>query len=553
MVADKLAAALAHQQKGRTAQAKRIYGEILADQPGQPRALNLLGMILLQEGKVAEATQSIAKAISRRPNVAQFHVNYGRALWVQKRFAAAIGAFQKAIALNPKHPGAYFFLANALDKQGQKEQSEAAYRRAIELKPDLPLAHLNRGHVLAKLGRTDEATASFEKALQYRPGLFQAFNALGYVRHFQGMLDEAIESLRKAIELAPQFPLAHYNLGMALLLAGHFGEGWKEYDWRWQGRELRRLKARYPGPRWDGKAAPDQTIILHTEQGFGDTLQFVRYAPLVAKLGGRVILECQKPLVRLLRNSDGLGVDRVMARGVQRPKFDTHFPLMSLPLIFKTTPKTVPSDMPYLKADDRSWTLWRKRFLDDKNFKVGLVWAGNPTHSKDQHRSIGLEALKPLLETAGASFYSLQVGPRARDCLTVPTDKLTNLAPDLFDFAETAAAVSHLDLVITVDTSVAHLTGALGRPVWVLLPFVPDWRWLTEREDSLWYPSMRLFRQSQPESWGPVIEQVRTELARLAGKGGKGGKSRVRKATARKPSKAKAAGAKRKAVKKPKK
>ena len=314
-----------------------------------------------------------------------------------------------------------------------------------------------------------------------------------------GELREAIAYHRRAVALAPDNLEVHRALALALLAAGDFEEGWREYDWR--------QRRRYPQPAWDGGPLAGRSILVYQEDGLGDTLQFARYVPLVAASGGRVILECAAPLARLLQRL--AGVERVVVAGDPLPAFDTHAALMSLPACVGTTRDTIPRAVPYLAADPRLVESWRARLGRADALSVGLVWRGNPCHPNDSNRSMRRADLAPLGRVPGVHLYGLQVGPAGAS-----VDG--NLGPQLNNFDDTAAVVSVLDLVITVDTSVAHLAGALGRPVWVLLSSPHDWRWHLEHETSPWYPSMRLYRQERPGDWGPVVERVAVELARLA-------------------------------------
>ncbi len=321
--------------------------------------------------------------------------------------------------------------------------------------------------------------------------------------------------------MQPDYASAHWNLALLLLASGKFREGWAEYDWRISTPEIKRpaMMARYSSrPLWDGALLTDKTLLIYVEQGFGDTLQFCRYLPLVMQRARHVIFECQPELLRLLSLSlSGIKLIATPADGaLPAVDYDMQIPLMSLPRLFQTELDSVPPAVPYIHADPEQIALWQSFFKNDA-FKVGLVWAGNPKHWQDKLRSMPLAALAPLATVQNVHFYSLQKGPTVAEAATPPTGmRLTNLTPKLDDFASTAAAIANLDLVITVDTAVAHLAGAMGKPVWTLIYSPPDWRWLLNREDSPWYPTMKLFRQTATDhDWLPVVERVVEKLKRV--------------------------------------
>lgn len=343
----------------------------------------------------------------------------------------------------------------------------------------------------------------------------EAHANLGGALFAQRRVEEAISCYRHAIALKPNLPEFHSDLANALLLLGNFSDGWQEYEWRLRLRETTALRRNFREPLWDGSDLEGRTILLQAEQGFGDTIQFVRYARLVQERGGNVVIECQPELERLLHTiRDDL---HVIAKGHGPPVFHVHVPLASLPRLFSTDLASIPNAIPYLHANPR---ILPERFSASSSpLKVGLVWAGSPSHQNDRNRSLNLQHLEPLARIPNIQFFSLQTGMRAIESKSSPPSmQLTDLTPEFKDFADTAAAIASLDLIITVDTAVAHLAGALGRPVWILLPFVPDWRWGLESEATPWYPTMRLFRQSVPGDWESLIARVVGELAGFAGR-----------------------------------
>ena len=372
----------------------------------------------------------------------------------------------------------------------------------------------NHGVSLALKGQLDEAAVSFDNALSLRPGFAEAHNNLALVRKEQGRLDEAVTSYRRAVGLKPDFAEARYNLSLALLKQGDMAAGWDEYEWRWNTPHLAKDRRAFPQPQWRGEAAAGQTLLVHAEQGFGDSLQFCRYAPLAAARGLRVVVEAPKPLVRLFRSL--AGVDAVAERGEDLPAFDLRCPMMSLPLAFATTLETIPNACPYLQADGAKAAAWGARLaaLPGHGMRIGLVWAGNPAPTADHRRSLSPHLLAPLCGLPGVQVFSLQKGGTDA-AASLP---LMDFMEEMDDFADTAALVANLDLVISVDTAVAHLALALGKPVWLLAQFDPCWRWLTGRRDSPWYPALRLYRQPCPGAWDLVLPELARDLrAALSG------------------------------------
>jgi hypothetical protein len=401
---------------------------------------------------------------------------------------------------------------------GRPIEAAASYREALRLRPNYPEAHTNLGRALYELGRPAEAEASCREALRLRPNYPEAHNDLGNALYGLGRPAEAAASYREALRLRPNYPEAHTNLGRALLMAGRFEEGWKEHEWRWKVKTSFSSSARdFSAPLWRGEAIGDRTILLHAEQGLGDTLQFCRYAPLIV-CNGRIILEVQAPLVRLL--SRLLGVMQIVARGDNLPPFDLHCPLMSLPHAFGTTLDTIPAAMPYLSADPVRVAFWRDR-IGTHGRRIGIVWQGNPVAPTQRGRSVPLREFLPLAQVPDVRLISLQKHHGLDQLASIPDGLKVETLGDDFDagpdaFIDAAAVMQCLDMVIASDTSIAHLAGALGRPVWVVVHHVPDWRWLLEGEDCLWYPTMRLFRQPVRGDWGSAFARMATELSRAA-------------------------------------
>ena len=421
---------------------------------------------------------------------------------------------RRAIAVEPNNAEAHNDLGNALNEKGQLDEAIAAYRQAVALDPNFSEAHNNLG-VVRFQGKLDEAIASYGRAIALSPNFAEAHNNLGTGLQEKGQLDEAIAAYRRAIAYKPNYAESHSNLAKALLLCGDFKEGWQEYEWRWKVQGFPSPKRGFSQALWDGGELRGRAILLHAEQGLGDTIQFVRYLPLVVQRGGKIIVECQSELQRLFR---GMAGDyEIVAFGQPLPAFDFHCPLPSLPHALGTTLADIPQNVPYLSAEPTLVEVWRRTLgASNGELKVGLAWAGNPRFESDGTRSLNLRQLTPLAGARGVKFYSLQKGAAGEQAKNPPVGlELVDLGPKLNDFADTAAVMSLLDLIITTDTSVPHLAGALARPVWAMLQFVPDFRWLLEREDSPWYPTMRLFRQRSAGDWDGVIGRVAESLLSL--------------------------------------
>jgi len=531
-----------HHQAGRLQEAERLYRQVLARQPEHADAMHNLAVIALQVGRNDAAVEMIRRAIVLNPNHSEAHYNLGTALQNKGQLDEAIAAFRQAIALNPNLPEAHNNLGNALKDKEQFDEAIAAYRQAISLSPNFPEAHnnlgvalkdkgqldeaiaacrraialrpnyaeahYNLGNALKEKGQPDEAIAAYRRAIALNPKLPEAHSNLGNALKDKGQLDEATIAYRQATALGPNLPEGHHNLSLSLLARGEFQQGWEEYEWRWKCKDFPSPARNFVQPQWDGCPLEDRTVLLHTEQGLGDAIQFIRYLPLVAQRGGRIILECQAELQRLFQTI--AGSCQIVARGQPLPAFDLHCPLQSLPRVFGTNLANIPNIVPYLHADAEDARRWQHRLASHSpNVRVGLAWAGSPTHKNDRNRSIKLARLAPLGQAPGVRFFSLQKGEAAAEAKTPPPGmELVDWTEELKDFADTAALIDNLDLVIAVDTAVVHLAGAMGKLVWTLLPFVADWRWLLERQDSPWYPTMRLFRQPRIGDWDSVVTRV---------------------------------------------
>jgi Flp pilus assembly protein TadD len=411
---------------------------------------------------------------------------------------------RQILAAIPQNSDALSLLGLILARLGRYDDALEVSRRAIEIYPAGAAYYCRLGGILTELDRLEEAVATYRKGIAAQRDYVDLHNDLGNALKQLGDIDGAMQSYRHAIDIAPQSPIPHHNLGLVHLLKGHFKQGFAEYAWRWRVPTLKLFNQQFPQPVWDGGDLKGRTILLRAEQGFGDAIHFCRYVPLVAGRGAKVIFACKPPLVRLMRTLRGY--EMLATQGDPLVPFDVHATLMDLPGLMGTTLETVPADVPYLSADPTLVATWRRRLAGVPGKKVGLSWAGAREHHNDRNRSLKLSALAPLSQIEGVSLVSLQVGSAAAELPGVSSVmKIVDHASHLTDFAETAALIENLDLVITVDTSVAHLAGAMGKPVWVMLPYVPDWRWMLDREDSPWYPTMRLLRQTRQRNWDQVI------------------------------------------------
>jgi tetratricopeptide (TPR) repeat protein len=511
--------ALQHHRTGRLPEAETLYREILAVEPNNADALHLLGVVAHQTGRAELAVEMIGAAIASNPEVPAYHCNLGVALGALGRLTEAIEAYQAAVERQPDLAEAITNMGGLFTELGRLDEAMALHRRAIDLSPNLAVARNNMGNVLVRQGHLDDAVACFRSAARCSPDSLEALCNLGNVLQLQGRIDEAITCYRTALDLRPDYPEAHFFLATALLASGDLAAGWKEFEWRCrttEGIALHRQTASLP--QWRGEAAPGRTLVIHAEGGLGDTIQFCRYAPMAASRGLRVVLAVQKPLVRLLQ---GLAsADLVVADAREPHEFDLYCPMLSLPFGLGTTMANIPSATSYLHADTAQVAAWHARLADTApdRPRVGLVWAGNPRSdipglaAIDRRRSLTPDRLAPLFDVAGLHFFSLQkAGSRA------PQDfPLADYMSEMDDFADTAALIANLDLVISVDTSVAHLAAALGKPVWLLERFDSCWRWLVGRRDSPWYPTVRLYRQPHPGHWDHVVTEVTSDLHMFA-------------------------------------
>jgi tetratricopeptide (TPR) repeat protein len=497
-----LLTAIRHQQATRYAEAETLYRAVLADDPDDPYATYLYGLLQLGTGRTAAAVGSLGRAASLRPSHLATRLGLGRALLADKQSGEALAAADAVLAQEPGSAQALFLRGTALSTLGRPADAVAVLHRAIAADPTNAAAHLNLGNALADLDELAAAEAAIRRATVLDPALLEAHVSLGFILTSRGRLTAACAACEAAIALQPGCAQAHWNLAVAALLEGDFVRGFAEYEWRKRHDRFRHDFIDLPGPVWTGDDPAGRSILVHAEQGFGDTIQFARYLTLMAARGARVVLACDARLVPLLGTLPGVVA---VPLGGALPPYDAWIDQMSLPRVFATGAATIPAAGGYLAADPVRVATWWAALPAGR--KVGVAWAGNPDHSNDRRRSLPRGAVAALLAEPGIRFVSLQRGPRAGEA------GLPDLSARLTDYAETAALIANLNLVVTVDTSVAHLAGALGVPCWVLLPFAPDWRWRLERDDCAWYASIRLFRQPAPGAWCDVVTMVAAELA----------------------------------------
>jgi tetratricopeptide (TPR) repeat protein len=473
------------------------------------------GRVLLLAGRFEDVLATLDRALQLKPDDVNLLADRVTTLVNLRRYAEALTGCARLLSLVPGSAAAWNLRGTIYDALGRHREGLADYERALALRPAFPEALSNRAHDLRIFGRFDEALENYGRVLAAMPGLAEAWIGRGNLFQEINRDEDALADYRHALELRPDFADAHMNEGLCRLRLGDFASGWSKHEWRWKVSGLYPAAREFAQPKWQGtENLAGKAILLHAEQGFGDSIQFMRYVPLVAATGAAVFLEVPDELVSL---ASGLsGVSRVMTRAQGLPPIDFHCPLLSLPAAFGTTLSTVPASIPYLEAPAERVRHWQSRLGRTKKLRIGLAWSGNATHKNDHNRSIALARLAPLLSLPGAELLSLQKGVRPEDAVVMKDLPITDIAGELGDFADTAAVVSLVDLVIAVDTSVVHLAGALGRPVWILLPFSPDWRWLQGRDDSPWYPTARLFRQPAIGDWEGVIRNVKKELAKLA-------------------------------------
>ena len=487
-----------------------IFSDGRKTRPESAQAHQHLGEAQERAGDLQAAAKSYQRALALKPDSVELHCHLARALYQGGALQPAAELYRRALVLDPKKYEIYNDLGLALTDLGNFAAALEVFRRSLLLNSRSAKTIAGLGHLFERKGDLISATEAYRDAIKLDPKMRAAYVDLGFVLYGLGELSEAADCFARLRAMEPDSAEATVNLGLIHLLQGNLAAGWGEYESRWKvgvGDDRKLLQR-----RWKGEPLGGERILLYAEQGLGDTMQFVRYVPLVAERGGEVVLEVQPALHGLLAGTDG--ASRVIRRGEMLPEFTWQCPLMSLPLALGTQLDTIPARVPYIVPDAARVEAWRER-LQKNTRRVGLAWAGNPGHPRDRLRSIPLEYLVPLLNVAGTTFYSLQFGAGSEQVKQLPPAvRFIDLGDELKDFANVAAIVANLDLVISIDSAVAHLAGALGKPIWILLNKGCDWRWFLEREDSPWYPTSRLFRQTTPGEWEEVVKNIEIALRR---------------------------------------
>jgi Flp pilus assembly protein TadD len=470
---------------------------------------------LQKQDRLDEAIHLYRRGLALNPQDASGYRCLGTAYKQQGKLDLAAACFRRAVELCPAFPEAWNNLGNTRLEQGDPAQAVECFARACQIQPDFAGAHFNSVPALDALGRFDAAIAAGRRALELAPHSAEFCNGLGIALFDAQRVDEAIVYYDRALALRPDYAAAHYNRSLAWLTKGDFARGWSEYESRWQLPGVTHTPHRQP--RWGGSVAAQTTILLDAEQGLGDTIQFARYAPLVKSRVGRVILRCQKPLAGIMRSL--AGVDVLLAQDDPLPDFDAWLPLLSVPQFFTSSIETIPGTVPYLAADESHVRFWQARIEGDAGLRVGIHWQGNPAFPKDRFRSMPLSCFEPLAKLPGVRLFSLQKGAGteqlAQRSATFPVVDFGLTLNEIHGpFLDTAAILRCLDVLVTSDTSLAHLAGALGVETWLALPHVPEWRWLLDQEDTPWYPTLHLVRQSRVGHWADVFERIAVTLGK---------------------------------------
>jgi tetratricopeptide (TPR) repeat protein len=478
------------------------------------------------ENRPEEAIACYQRAVSLQPIYAEAYNNMGLIFQEKGDLDESIHCFQRAIESNPKLFHAYFNMGVSFENMQDVDDAIFCFQKALLLKPDLSAAYNRLGTIFREQGQLDKAIFCFKREIEIDPGNAQAYNNLGSAFHDTGAVSEAIRCFRKSLRLRPDHVETNWNLALAQLLKGDLAEGWEKYEWRLRKPDWASGYVHIDHiPRWDGRAFPGKSLLIRCEQGLGDVIQFVRYFPMVKAKGGTVMFETETSLARLLKGCRGIDelVSPLSGTGAGH-KFDYHLPLLSLPRVFNTTRHTIPAKIPYLSAEKKLMALWEERLCGFNGLRIGICWQGNPSYKGDRFRSVPLKHFFCLAAMDGVHLISLQKRHGLEQLRNLPQDvSIIDFGP-LLDgstdaFVDTGAIMKNLDLVVTTDTAVAHLAGALGVPVWLLLQHVPEWRWGLTGEDTPWYPTMRLFRQSRPGDWDGVLQRVCSEVRSLLSKG----------------------------------
>ena len=501
-----------------TDSAIEYFKKALAADPHYAEASNNLGIALASQNKIHQAIECFTAAIKANPQMHQAYFNLADAYSTSGMTAESVDLYRKAIQINPDYPQAYSNLGIILNNSGQKKQAIEEYKKAIRLKPDFCGALTNIAIAETQTGRLDDALEHAKKAIDLSPEIPEYHYNLANTLKAMGNCPEALQSYDRAISLKQDYPEATWNRAITTLLAGNLAKGFELYKKR---RDSRLEIATYPNnfdkPIYEGGSLKGKRLLVHWEQGLGDSIQFVRFLPLLKKLGAHIIYEERNALIDIFKNIEG--IDEIIThRPGKKPEvdFDLYAPLMDLPAILNTTIDSIPTGMPYIIPDRQKTEHWKQK-LNTTDVKVGIVWAGAPKHGNDHNRSCSLADFSPLSSIDGVKIYSLQKGDASRQIeLYKDQIEITNLAEDIENFTDTAAAIDNLDLVVSVDTSVLHLAGAMAKKTFAIIPYHPDWRWLLNTENSPWYPTMKLFRQKEWGRWNNVFESIKTHILKLS-------------------------------------
>ncbi len=498
---------------GDRAQAQFVYERIVQAAPWEHNALNALGVLALQAGQWDVAEGYIQRAIASHAADPAYHNNLNLIYRGRGRHEEAVACCRRALELDSSLPELHNNLGIELKEVGALEEAAASLQRAVQLRPDYADAHYNLGNTLADLHRLEAAETAYRRAIDLAPRDSEPHNNLGAFLQLQGRFAEAMDCFETALRCNANSVGAHRNRALLRLLLGDYLPAWSDYEWRWQMPDT--ICPNFSQPRWQGQRLDGRTILLWTEQGIGDVVQFIRYAPLVKQSGARVLVDCSPALQSLLRSAPG--IDQFVSGDTSREPFDCYIPLLSLPSVFGTTVETIPGGVPYLRADEQRVQRWRSELSGIAQFKVGIAWQGNPRFSGDYYRSVRLEQFAPIAACRNVKLYSLQKNFGREQLADVGSRmSIVDLGAVLDEnsgpFIDTVAVMMNLDLVITTDTAVAHVAGALGVPVWVALQYSPNWRWMLQRDDSPWYPTMRLFRQPAFGDWDGAFASIASQL-----------------------------------------
>jgi tetratricopeptide (TPR) repeat protein len=497
-------------QQGQFTHACMLLGKSLKLEPNQPSAQSNRGIAFIQLARLTEAAVCFETAIRLKPDYFEACNNLGNVLHDLRRFDEALSHFDRAIAIKPDYAEAYSNRGNVLQDLGRFTEALQWFERTISLKPEYAQAYYNHGNALKELDRPAEAVISFERAIALLPNHVEAHNNRAMALQQLKQLDRAIAGFDQAIAINSNYPDPYWNKALLKILLGQYEEGWQLYEWRWRNQFKFHIR-KFKQPLWLGEpTAADKILLVYPEQGLGDFIQFCRYVPMLESKFARVVIEAPDSLMPLLRTLKGNVT--LVEQGQPLPEFDLQIPIMSLPLAFKTTVNDIPSPIHYLYSDRDKQTYWQERLGKKTRLRIGLAWSGAAKHVNDRNRSIPLMQLRPLL-TLAHEFHCLQTEIREADKAFLNQYGQLRMHLDaLHDFADTAALINEMDLIISVDTSVAHLAGALGKPVWILLPFLPDYRWMLDRRDSPWYPGAILYRQPAAGNWASVVFDVTQDL-----------------------------------------